>query len=316
VTDAIPAGMTAADERHHPVGEGDWWNESWYFDFATRDGRLGGYVRLGLYPNQNQCWYWACLVGEGRPLVIVVDHGVAPPRPPALEIRAEGLWADHTVEVPFDHMTLGCEAFALAVDDPAAVYEGEAARGDRVPFGLDLEWDTDGAAYAYPPGTTRYEVPCHVHGEVLVGDVRIPIDDALGQRDHSWGPRDWWTLGWTWTSGGLDDGTRFHGTAVRLGADGEVLPYHPGYVQPPGGPLVGVTRTASEAALGPAGLPTAARFALDRLDLGIEPLAYAPVLLEDGAGRVSRFPRALCRFRDPATGREGVGWTEWNQPQD
>ncbi len=316
MTDAIPAGMAAADERHHPVGEGDWWNESWYFDFASPDGRLGGYVRLGLYPNQNLCWYWACLVGEGRPLVIVVDHGVAPPRPPSLEIRAEGLWADHTVEAPFDHVTLGCEAFALALDDPADVYAGEAARGDRVPFGLDLEWETDGAAYAYPEGTTRYEVPCHVHGEVLVGDERIPIDGAVGQRDHSWGQRDWWTLGWTWTSGGLDDGTRFHGTAVRLGAGGELLPYHPGYVQPPGGPLAGVTTTASEAALGPHGLPTAARFALDGLDLGIEPLAFAPVLLEDGSGRVSRFPRALCRFRDPANGREGVGWTEWNQPQD
>jgi hypothetical protein len=30
---------------------------------------------------------------------------------------------------------------------------------------------------------------------------------------------------------------------------------------------------------------------------------------------VSRFPRALCRFRDADTGRRGVGWTEWNQPQ-
>jgi hypothetical protein len=44
-------------------------------------------------------------------------------------------------------------------------------------------------------------------------------------------------------------------------------------------------------------------------------VAFAPVLLDDGTGRLSRFPRALCRFRDPATGRAGVGWTEWNQPQ-
>src|SRR5512132_1665646 len=221
MTDTVPAGLTAADERHHPVGEGDWWNESWYFDFATADGALGGYVRLGLYPTQGACWYWACLVGEDRPLVIVVDHDVAPPRAGALEIRGEGLWADHQVEVPFDHMTLACEAFALGVDDPAAVYG--PARGDRVPFGLDLEWDTDGSAYPYPPGTTRYEVPCRVHGEVLVGDERIELD-AIGQRDHSWGQRDWWTLGWTWTAGALDDGTRFHGTVPRL-AD-EPLPYH------------------------------------------------------------------------------------------
>jgi hypothetical protein len=308
-----PPGLTAGDERHHAPDGQAWWNESWYFDFATTDGSLGGYVRLGLYPNHGAAWYWACLVGEGRPLVLVVDHDIAPPRAGSLEVRADGLWADHTVEVPFDHMTLGCEAFALGVDDPAAVYGPGAARGDRVPFGLDLEWDTDGAAYAYPPGTTRYEVPCRVHGQILVGDESIELD-AIGQRDHSWGVRDWWTVGWTWTAGWLEDGTRFHGTTVRLGD--EPVPYHPGYVQPPGGPLAGVDHTASSPVLGAHGMPTADVVEVGGLRLEVTPVAFAPVLLEDGTGRVSRFPRALCRFRDPATGRRGAGWTEWNQPQD
>ena len=310
MTATIPSGLVAADERHHAPGPEPWWNESWYFDFATTDGTLGGYVRIGLYPNQPACWYWACLVGEGRPLVIVVDHDVALPADGSLELRAEGLWADHTVEVPFDHMTLGCEAFALGVDDPAEMY-GEP-RGDRVPFGLDLEWDTDGGAYAYPPGTTRYEVPCRVHGEILVGDEAIAFD-GIGQRDHSWGVRDWWTLGWTWTAGWLEDGTRFHGTAVRLGDD--PLPYHPGYVQPPAATPVEVAHTASSPVLGAHGLPTADVVEVGDLHLEIAPVAFAPILLGDGAGRTARFPRALCRFRDPATGRRGVGWTEWNQPQ-
>ena len=309
-----PAPLTIADERHHRPGDEPWWNESWYFDFATRDGALGGYVRMGLYPNQGPrgaCWYWACLVGEGRPLVTVIDHEVAPPTGGGMEIRAEGLWADHTVEEPFEHMTLGCEAFALALDDPAAVYE-DAPRGERVPFGLDLEWTTDGSAYPYPPGTTRYEVPCMVHGEVLVGDERIELD-GIGQRDHSWGVRDWWTVGWTWTSGWLEDGTRFHGTQVRFGD--EPVPYHPGYVQPAGGPLTGVDHTASRPDLGAHGLPVADAVEVGGLALEVAPVAFSPVLLDDGAGRVSRFPRALCRFRDPATGRAGTGWTEWNQPQ-
>jgi hypothetical protein len=310
MTAATPPGLTAGDERHHPPGDEAWWNESWYFDFATTDGSLGGYVRLGLYPNQGVAWYWACLVGEGRPLVIVTDHDVAPPRSGSLEVRADGLWADHTVEVPFDHVTLGCEAFALGVDDPAEVYG--AARGDRVPFGLDLDWDTDGSAYVYPPGTTRYEVPCRVHGQALVGDESVEVD-AIGQRDHSWGVRDWWTLGWTWTAGWLEDGTRFHGTAVRLGDD--PVAYHPGYAQAPGGMLTGVDHTASQPVLGADGLPTADTVEIGDLRLDVSPVAFAPVLVDDGAGRLSRFPRALCRFLDPATGRRGAGWTEWNQPQ-
>ena len=54
---------------------------------------------------------------------------------------------------------------------------------------------------------------------------------------------------------------------------------------------------------------------LDGLALGIEPVAFSPVLLTASDGRVARFPRALCRFTDEANGRSGVGWTEWNQPE-
>jgi hypothetical protein len=308
VSDAVP--LVAADERAHRPGGERLWGESWYFDFADRDGSLGGYVRLGVYPNLGVAWYWACLVGADRPLVTVIDHEVRPPRPGSLEIRADGLWADHTVEAAYDHMSLGCEAFAVAVDDPTEVY-GDL-RGERVPFGLDLEWDTDGGVYPWI-GTTRYEVPCTVHGEILVGDEVIAFD-GVGQRDHSWGVRDWWTIGWVWTAGWLADGTRFHTTRVRMPG---LEAFAPGYVQAPGaGPQqIEVCEAAEE--LGPGGLPTTASITCGPLELAVAPLAFAPVHLVDRQGpavRRARFPRALCRF-EAADGRSGVGWTEWNQPQ-
>ena len=134
------------------------------------------------------------------------------------------------------------------MDDPAEVY-GDL-RGDRVPFGLDLEWETDGAVYPWI-GTTRYEVPCTVHGEILVGDETIAFD-GIGQRDHSWGVRDWWAFGWVWTAGGLDDGTRFHTTRVRIpGLDA----FAPGYVQPPGGTPEQIEVCAAEEELDERRLP-------------------------------------------------------------
>jgi hypothetical protein len=307
--------LTDADEHRHEQGSDETWNESWYFDWTTTDGTLGGYVRLGFHPNlgsnRGEVWYWACVVGEGRRLVTVLDHEVPPPREGSVEIRTEGLWATHTIETPFDHVSLGCEAFALALDDPAEVY-GEM-RGDRVPFGLDLEWETVGGAYPYPH-VSRYEVPCVVHGEVLLGDETIAVD-AIGQRDHSWGARDWWTPSWVWTSGGLDDGTRFHGTALWMG--GEQISYHPGYVAPPGTtPEAGLlARTAASAEVDGNGLATTARVAVGDLELDVEPVAFSPVLLTAPDGRTSRFPRALCRYREVGGSRHGAGWTEWNQPQ-
>lgn len=306
--DRSTASVAPADERRHPPGPEPLWNESWYFDFADEAGTLGGYVRIGLYPHLGVCWYWACLVGEGRPLVTVIDHEVPMPRDGSLEIRTEGLWADHTVETALDHMTLGCEAFAVGVDDPADVYG--ALRGDRVPLGFDLEWETDGpGVYAYP-GVTRYEVPARVHGEVLVGAERIELD-GWGQRDHSWGVRDWWTPGWCWTAGRLDDGTRFHGTFVVLA---QTPVYATGYTQAPGAALLGTGEVRADIALRPDGFPEPGGATIGPLALSIEPVAFAPVLLRAPDGRVAHFPRALCRFTETASGRSGVGWTEWNQP--
>lgn len=304
--DATP--LPATDEGRHTPGPEPLWNESWYFDWSQPDGSLGGYVRLGLYPNLGVAWYWACLVGEGRPLVTVIDHEVPLPTT-GLELRSEGLWAAHNVETPFEHWSLGCEAFAVGVDDAAEVY-GDL-RGDRVPFGIDLEWETEGGVYPYP-GIDRYEVPCRVHGEVLVGQERMEVDGS-GQRDHSWGVRDWWTFSWSWTSSALDDGTRTHATHVALGEDAVL--YRTGYVQPPGGTPQPVERVDRGQDLGREGFPDRGYVHLDDLELAIEPVAFSPVLLTGPEGQTSRFPRALCRYR-AGDGRTGVGWTEWNQPQE
>ena len=45
----------------------------------------------------------------------------------------------------------------------------------------------------------------------------------------------------------------------------------------------------------------------------VTPAAHTTMLLEAPDGRVSRFPRSLCRFVE-RDGRAGVGWTEWLQP--
>ena len=304
-----PEPARATDELRHQPGDGPLWGESWYLDFTDPDQAIGGYVRLGLYPNQQRAWYWACVVGPDRPLVTVIDHDIRPPTAPSLEIRTEGLWADYTVETPLDHVTVGVEAFAVGCADPADVYADGDLRGDRVPLGFDLEWETDGGTYAYP-GVTRYEVPCHVHGEVLLGQERIEID-GWGQRDHSWGVRDWWSIAWSWTAGRLDDGTRFHGTAVDL--DGTPV-YGTGYVQPTGAAMTAVSEVGHTEIAAPDGLPATGTWRVGELDLTVTPVAFAPVLLTADDGRVSRFPRAWCRF-DAADGRSGHGWTEWNQPQ-
>lgn len=302
------ADVDPRDERRHRHDDTELWNESYYFDWFTEDLSLGGYVRIGFYPNLGRVWYWACLVGPDRPLVTVIEHDVPMPRSEtSLELRHDGLWADHVVEEPNEHMSINLEAFAVSLDDPAETYRD--LRGERVPFGFELDFFTDGGTYQWPPITPRYEIPCRVHGEVLVGDERIPFD-GWGQRDHSWGAaRDWWAMSWNWTAGRLDDGTRWHSA-------GGFFPDNPwgvAYRQDPGAAMEEFDEVVVEVVEGPERLPQSSSTRFDDLELTYEPLAHSPVLLVHPDGREARFPRTLARVT-ASDGRTGGGWFEWNQP--
>lgn len=302
--------IAPADEARHSPSDELLWNESYYLDWFADDGSIGGYIRVGLYPNMGVTWYWACLVGPDRPLVTVVDHTVPLPRDAeSLELRHDGLWADHAIAQPVQRMDCDLEAFALKVTDPAEMYRQEP-RGERVPFGFELEFETDRAAFGWPPVTERYEIPCRVAGKILVGDEQIEFD-GWGQRDHSWGsPRDWWSNTWCWTAGRLDDGTRFHSAGGFFPGSDWGVAYS---LDPESGTFDESEEVRLRSTIGEHGLIESAGVSFGSLDLDITPLAWSPVLLVHPDGREARFPRALARF-DAADGRSGHGWVEWNQP--
>jgi hypothetical protein len=266
-------------------------------------------VRLGLYPNLGVSWYTALVCGPGRATVAAIDFRAPLPGEESLTIAREGLHAEHTCEQPLQMFAVHLEADAESFEDPAALLRGE--RGDPTRLALDLRWQTRGRPYAYRL-TTRYEIPCDVEGTITIGDERLRLAGA-GQRDHSWGTRDWWSMDWMWSAGALDDGTRVHAVALRVpGAP----PLGVGYVQDGNGALTEVDAVQAEEQLAADGLVEHARIALDGAlpALEVRPLAFAPLRLQAPDGRVSHFPRAMCELR-AADGRRGLGWVEWNLNQ-
>ena len=195
----------ASWERRHPAR-----SESWSFDFFVADGSLGGFVGLTFLPQRHRCWYWAALVGRGRPYLLVRDLEVTLPRlRQSREVRAEALWADMNCETPFEHWSLGLEAFGVAMDDPAEALRSE--RGERIGLGLDLEWESVGELVG---GEGSYDQPGVVHGEILVGGASVETIAFEGHgwrrhawRDHAGAITDWMTVPRSWLGGRLDDGT-------------------------------------------------------------------------------------------------------------
>jgi hypothetical protein len=298
--------LASADEDLHEPGHEQLWNESYYYDFAAPDGSVGGYVRLGLYPNWDRAWYWACIVRPGKPTVLLADNAAPLPRPGTTEVEAGGYAATQQITEPFTAATLSLRGQAAQLPEPAAGY-GDLAQCAPVTLGLDLTWSTVGGVYPYRD-LRRYEIPCRVAGTVLVDGQEITIS-GWGERDHSWGERDWWQVSWLWTSGRLDDGTCFHGMQANIGF---AIPW-PSFAVTPAGELSHLNGFSAHTDFGADDFPARSRLRLAGAPVTALPLAFAPVAMTSPAGQVSRFPRAMCRFTT-ADGRTGLGWTEWNQP--
>jgi hypothetical protein len=198
--------MTSSSwERRHPGR-----HEFWGFDFFAPDASIGGFVGLTFVPDRRRCWYWAALVGDRRPYLLVRDLDVDMPRlADSREIRSEALWADMNCETPFEHWSLGLEAFGVAMEDPMEALATE--RGDRVGFGLDVEWESVGDIVGLDGS---YDQPGVVHGQILVGGAGVETIafQGHGWRRHAWrapeGPdADWMTAPRSWLGGWLEDGT-------------------------------------------------------------------------------------------------------------
>ena len=79
---AEPLTPAAEDEGPHPATDEPLWNESWYFDFADAQQGFGGWIRLGLYPNQHTAWINALLCGPDMPTIAVDDFEAVLPDDP------------------------------------------------------------------------------------------------------------------------------------------------------------------------------------------------------------------------------------------
>ena len=306
---ASPQPLRPAEEdelAHGPTAE-PLWSESWYADFVDAAQGLGGWFRIGLIANQQTAWVHALLCGPDMPTVAVVDAHVPLPADPWL-LRTDAFEVAHSATAPLRAYRVDVRARGWAYSDPSALLRGEP--GNPVDVTMNLVWTTAGAPYKYRL-TTRYEIPCTVSGTVTINDTSFRVESVPGQRDHSWGVRDWWSMDWIWSAFHLDDGTHLHGINVRIpGAPA----FSVGYAQDADGNVTELQTVTSREAFGDNGLPLNTTLDLNPggITADVEVCGHAPVLLTAADGRVSQFPRAWARIAT-ADGRSGVGWVEWNR---
>lgn len=310
-----PLRVDPVDEGAHPPEPGvPLWSESHYMDAISDDGTVGVYARLGDTANLDECLMSFAITRPGKPSIIL--NGTAAP-PPTREdfkftVEAPTYTASFEVTDPVKAYVVRFEGTAYTYADEGAILRGEPGTPNEVK--AELTWLTDGIDYQWSI-TTRYEMPCRVTGTISIDGEEFPFAGD-GQRDHSWGNRDWWGSTWMWNAFRLDDGEGFT-TGTRIHSvvmDGMDFAF--GYVQK-GEEITELSRGASEAEYDGDGRMTGARIRLEDVDLEftVTPTAYANLLLTSAEGKVAHFVRAMADFA-ASDGRTGRGWIEWERVLD
>lgn len=194
----------------HPLEEASNFNESRYYNFFDRDAGVGGWVRLGNRPNEGYaemttCFYLpsgAVAFMYGRPKIqghtahdagglrfeVVepyVEHRVSYEGPVTVLERPREMEEPREAFTQNPRSACRLDLTVRAVAQPWGG-EPEPDEGDDV-----REIDPE---KAFARGHTEQHMASS--GSLTIGDDRFELRDALGLRDHSWGPRYWQAIWW------------------------------------------------------------------------------------------------------------------------
>ncbi|MEA2625373.1 MAG: hypothetical protein QOD06_1418 [Candidatus Binatota bacterium] len=213
--------MPILDARHdfaHPVESDGAWSESYYFNAYDPQADVGFFSRLAIRPHEGTidafCFVW--LPGGGiarlhaaRPQSEMIDVGlevggigyqrVTPLSEWRLRFRGDATEAEGGEAIPFDaDVTFRALTPAIGVSGEEPSKAGATA---------------DAQANV---AKGHFEQAGTWTGDIGLGDRRLTLTAARGNRDKSWGPRRWGGASmWRWFSINLGDDVHLGG--IRLG---------------------------------------------------------------------------------------------------
>jgi hypothetical protein len=187
---AIFGDLTPADEGMHEIEADSQFNESMlitYFDQADDSGAL---LRIGNRPNEGYAEVTFCLFPPGGGALFQFARA---PISSNDEFSAGGM--RFTVDDPTNTLAISYDGEAAFFADPRALADpGPAFRAaPRRSVQLDVTGTSISPMYGAKSGTSvggHYEQHMTMTGTLKLDDETKPTA-GKGNRDHSWGPRNW-----------------------------------------------------------------------------------------------------------------------------
>ncbi|WP_319447749.1 MULTISPECIES: hypothetical protein [unclassified Mycobacterium] len=197
--------ITELDEELHAPGTSPHWQESYYFNWSSDDGRSFGLTRIGLNRAAGKADAVVVMLQDGKPEFVYAAIGKA--LPPNVRSMSVG-----------DGLTVGALTYTMV--EPLGAWRIQLRGRNH----LDLLWRAFTPAVDFHEGfpgaedevQRHFEQSGRVEGEVVVNHRGGRIT-GLGQRDKSWGVRDWnGVRGWEWIAGQFGEDLSFNATLTDV----------------------------------------------------------------------------------------------------
>ncbi len=199
----------------HEIGKEKDWNESYYFSFYDKGNDLLSFMRIGLKPNRGLKDVFCFFIMPDGALVGAQD------------------------QVPYDSPTMSARGLSFQNLEPEKrwrlLFAGNLAKlgpSARVPTNthFDLIFETLNPVFNYrecvsgekelvskPVASEHLEQVGRVTGHLLLGGREYKIH-GLGERDHSWGVREWNAPKmWAWINCQFNENCAFNATKLVIG---------------------------------------------------------------------------------------------------
>jgi hypothetical protein len=197
----------------HEFGSQEEWNESFYFNFYDRGQDICGFMRVGLKPNKKlKDVFCFLMLPDGSVLgvkdsVAMEDSELEAKGLKLVKVEDEKKWRlEFSGELPKMHKDAEKEPVSFALDFTALnnVYDyRESVSGEK-------------EKVAQAVASEHTEQFGKVVGKLNIG-TRVYDINAMGERDHSWGVRDWNAPKmWVWITCQFDEGYAFNLTKLFM----------------------------------------------------------------------------------------------------
>jgi hypothetical protein len=197
----------------HEFGTHEEWNESFYFNFYDRGQDICGFMRIGLKPNKKEKSVFCFLMMPDGNVFGLKDQAVMENN----DLEAVGLKFSKLVDDKKWRLEFNGELPKLAKD----------AEKEKATF--DLTFDALNDVYDYRESVSgekekiaslvaseHLEQFGKISGKLALGDKIYDVK-AMGERDHSWGVRDWNAPRmWVWITAQFDEGFAFNLTKLFM----------------------------------------------------------------------------------------------------